>query len=211
MKLAVINEVSASCRNQDILNALEGHPNLKVYNVGMKNPEEDVPITYIHTGIMAAILLNTKICDMAVGGCGTGQGFLNSAMQFPNVFCGLIQEPLDAWLFSQINGGNCISLALNKGYGWAAELNLQYIFEKLLKDPPGQGFPASRKQSQSQSREILRHLTKAAHKDFTDILKNLDKDILQVIAFRHSFMDLLHAYEEENMMVAEILLVLRNV
>ena len=137
----------------------------------MKNPEEDNPITYIHTGIMAAILLNTKICDMVVGGCGTGQGFVNSVMQFPNVFCGLIQEPLDAWLFSQINGGNCISLALNKGYGWAAQINLQYIFEKLFKDPAGQGYPVERQESQRQSREILRHLTEVSHRDFAEILR----------------------------------------
>ena len=27
---------------------------------------------------------------------------------------------MDAWLFAQINGGNCISLSLNKGYRWPA-------------------------------------------------------------------------------------------
>ena len=42
-------------------------------------------------------------------------GYLNSAMQYPNVFCGLILDPLDAWLFTQINGRNCISLALKRG------------------------------------------------------------------------------------------------
>ncbi len=42
-------------------------------------------------------------------------------MQYPGVSCGLIADPLDAWLFSMINAGNCISLALNKGYGWAGE------------------------------------------------------------------------------------------
>lgn len=210
MKLAVINELSASSRNKDIMDALEGYEDLKVYNVGMKNPEEDNPITYIHTGIMAAILLNTKICDMVVGGCGTGQGFVNSVMQFPNVFCGLIQEPLDAWLFSQINGGNCISLALNKGYGWAAQINLQYIFEKLFKDPAGQGYPVERQESQRQSREILRHLTEVSHRDFAEILRGLDPEILRAVAARQTFMDLLHAYEEENSAVKEVLLVLRN-
>ena len=210
MKLAVINELSASSRNKDIMDALEGYEDLEVYNVGMKNPEEDNPITYIHTGIMAAILLNTKICDMVAGGCGTGQGFVNSVMQFPNVFCGLIQEPLDAWLFSQINGGNCISLALNKGYGWAAQINLQYIFEKLFKDPAGQGYPVERQESQRQSREILRHLTEASHRDFAEILRGLDPEILRAVAARQTFMDLLHAYEEENSAVKEVLLVLRN-
>lgn len=211
MKLAVINEVSASSRNKDIMKVLGQYEDLDVYNVGMKNPKEAVPITYIHTGIMAAILLNTRICDMVVGGCGTGQGFMNAAMQFPNVFCGLILEPLDAWLFSQINGGNCISLALNKGYGWAADINLEYIFEKLFKDPAGQGYPAERKESQNESREILRHLTKAAHRDFVSILKEIDADILGTITAREEFMKLLQSCEEENTEAAEILSVLNSI
>lgn len=44
-------------------------------------------------------------------------------------YCGLIQSPLDAWLFGQINGGNCISLALNFGYGWATDINLWFVFD----------------------------------------------------------------------------------
>ena len=57
---------------------------------------------------------------------------------FRGVVCGLIVEPLDGWLFSQINGGNCVSLPLNKGYGWAANVNLEYTFEKLSKIRLGQ-------------------------------------------------------------------------
>ena len=124
MRIAIINEVSASMKNADIIRALSPL-DAQIYNVGMASPEEKPELTYIHTGLMAAILLNAKACDIVVGGCGTGQGFLNSAMQYPNVFCGLITNPLDAWLFSQINGGNCVSLALNKGY-----LPLPYPFNR---------------------------------------------------------------------------------
>ena len=85
-------------------------------------------LTYIHTGFLAAILLNLKRVDLVVGGCGTGQGFLNSVMQYPNVCCGLIQSPLDAWLFGQINGGDCISLGFHYGFCWAAEIHLEVIF-----------------------------------------------------------------------------------
>ena len=53
-------------------------------------------------------------------------------MQYPGVFCGHIMTPLDAWLFRQINGGNCISLALNQGYGWAADVNLKFIFDRFF-------------------------------------------------------------------------------
>ena len=136
MRIAVLNEISACAKNKDICSALEQRENITVLNLGMKSPDEKVPLTYIHTAVMSALLLNFSACDMVVGGCGTGQGYLNAVMQFPNVFCGLIQDPLDAWLFSQINAGNCISLALNKGYGWAADKNLDYILRSCFKTLP---------------------------------------------------------------------------
>lgn len=210
MKLAVINEVSASSRNKDIINALCEYDELEIYNIGMKDPKEAVPITYIHTGIMAAILLNTNVCDMVVGGCGTGQGFMNAVMQFPKVFCGLVLEPLDAWLFSQINNGNCISLALNKGYGWAANINLQYIFEKLFKDPAGQGYPLERQESQRKSRDILNQLTLATHRDMICILDEIDVNILEIIASREEFMNLLEINQKGNDLVIKILGILKK-
>lgn len=35
-------------------------------------------------------------------------------------------------MFAQINDGNAIALPFAKGFGWGAELRLQYIFEKLF-------------------------------------------------------------------------------
>ena len=93
MKVAVINEVSARDKNQDIIRALE-KTGVQVLNVGMSEENQDIELTYIHTGLMAGILLNLGAVDLVVGGCGTGQGFLVSAMQYPNVFGGLIKEPL---------------------------------------------------------------------------------------------------------------------
>lgn len=128
---------------------------------------------------------------MVIGGCGTGQGFLNSAMQYPNVFCGLILEPLDAFLFSRINAGNCVSLALNKGYGWAGELNLRYMFEKLFSDASGGGYPPERRESQRRSRIVLQEISKAAHKSFDEILKCLDKEIIQTVLSHEPFCEYL--------------------
>ncbi len=74
---------------------------------------------------MSALLLNLKAVDFVVGGCGTGLGYLNAVMQYPGVFCGHLLTPLDAFLFARINAGNCVSLALNQGYGWAGDVNLR--------------------------------------------------------------------------------------
>lgn len=190
MKVAVINEVSASSRNADIMNALKDC-GVELYNVGMRCPEETPQLTYIHTGIMTGILLNIGACDMVIGGCGTGQGYLNSCMQYPNVFCGLITQPLDAWLFSQINGGNCVSLALNKGYGWAGDINLKYIFHRLFEDSPGNGYPPERRESQMQSRMALKHISSVAHKDMAGILEELDMEMVRTIAGNTRFMELI--------------------
>ncbi|MCL2865562.1 MAG: RpiB/LacA/LacB family sugar-phosphate isomerase [Lachnospiraceae bacterium] len=191
MRVAVVNEVSAAMRNSDLIAALNKQKNLTVFNLGMQSIEEENPLSYIQTGIMSAILLNGKICDMVIGGCGTGQGYLNAVLQFPGVSCGLIQDPLDAWLFSQINGGNCVSLALHKGYGWAANINLDYMFEKLFKDEPGAGYPPERQEPQGKNRVILKELSILAHKPFLEILKGIDAKLLKTIGKRTDFMEVL--------------------
>ena len=158
MKIAVINEVSASIRNEDIVNALHKTTNAEVLNVGMKNPEQTPSLTYIHTSYMAAVLLNTGSCDFVIGDAAPDRVF-KWCTAISGVVCGLIVEPLDAWLFSQINGGNCVSLPLNKGYGWAGSINLEYIFEKLFADPAGAGYPKERaKESGNEPPDISGYL-----------------------------------------------------
>lgn len=191
MRIAVVNEVSARARNADILLALAEHGEHAVYNVGMRAEGEEPELTYIHTGLMAAMLINCGACDLVVGGCGTGQGFLNSVMQYPGVVCGLIIDPLDAWLFSQINAGNCVSLALNKGYGWAGELNLKLLFRELLRDEPGAGYPPQRSESQVASRARLRAISRAAHRPFLEILEALDAELIRPLKQCTAFLDLL--------------------
>ncbi|MFA5235838.1 MAG: RpiB/LacA/LacB family sugar-phosphate isomerase [Bacilli bacterium] len=191
MKVAVINEVSARDKNPDIVKALS-HRRLEVHNVGMIPGDNQVELTYIHTGLMAAILLNLGVVDLVVGGCGTGQGFLNSAMQYPNVFCGLLIDPLDGFLFSQINNGNCISLALNKEYGWAGDVNLKYIFDRFFEAPPGQGYPEARKDSQRNSRTILSAISKASHRSLVETLQGIDPSILKTIMKQKPFLDLIN-------------------
>jgi len=177
MKIAVINETSAADRNKDILAALAGSGH-EVINAGMTQNGAQPELTYIHTGFLAALLLNSQRVDFVVGGCGTGQGFLNAVMQYPGVFCGHILNSLDAWLFTQINGGNCISLMLNQGYGWAADVNLRFIFERIFSVESGAGYPAHRKQSQKQSRETLSSISQLAHRSFAEIVDLMPDNVL---------------------------------
>ncbi len=198
MRIAVLSEVSARAKNADILSALKEHAQHEVYNAGMPAEGDFAELTYIQTGLMAAALLNCGACDLAVGGCGTGQGFLNSAMQYPNVFCALIVDPLDAWLFSQINAGNCISLPLNKGYGWAGDLNLKLVFREFFRDPPGAGYPPARSESQAQSRAKLARISVLAHRDFSDIFAALEEQFILPLKDCGVFLDLLRNAQKQD-------------
>lgn len=177
MKIAVINETSAADRNADIMAALEGRGHT-LLNAGMTKNGAQPGLTYIQTGLLAATLLNLGRVDFVVGGCGTGQGFLNAVMQYPGVFCGHILNSLDAWLFTQINGGNCISLALNQGYGWAADVNLQFIFDRLFSVESGAGYPPHRQASQRESREVLVDVSACTHRSFAEIIDALPDSVI---------------------------------
>ncbi len=178
MRIAVVNEVSACDKNKNIIKALESFDH-EVINAGMTKKGEKPELTYIETGLLSALLLNSGRADLVVGGCGTGQGYLNSVMQYPNVICGLIQEPVDSWVFAQINGGNCISLALNKGYGWAGDVNLGFIFERLFRVKWGGGYPKERRESQQKSRQRLWELSQKTHLEFSSILKSVDQHMVK--------------------------------
>ena len=54
----------------------------------------------------------------------------------------------DARLFHKINGGNCASLPLNNGYGWAGSINLEYILKIVCRPGGGAGYPKERAESQ---------------------------------------------------------------
>ena len=180
MRIAVINEVSAAVRNADIMAALEGRGH-EIINAGMQEGITEPELQYIQTSLMAALLLNIKRVDLVVAGCGTGQGFINGVMQYPGVCCGLISDPLDAWLFAQINNGNCISLALHKGYGWAAGENLKFVFDHFFDAPAGGGYPVARKEPQALSREKLKSIGAITHKPFAEILLDMPEEIIKTV------------------------------
>ncbi len=180
MRIAVINETSAADRNADILAALEGRGHT-ILNAGMVKNGAQPELTYIHTGLYAALLLNLGRADFVVGGCGTGQGFLNAVVQYPGVVCGHILNSLDAWLFTQINGGNCISLALNQGYGWAADVNLRFIFDRIFSVERGAGYPAHRKESQQASQRTLDQVSQATHRPLAEIIARLPDGVIKPV------------------------------
>lgn len=177
MKIAVISEVSARDKNADIIEALSGR-GFEIINAGMKPANGGPSLSYLHTGFLAGLLLNLKAADFIVGGCGTGIGFMLSAMMYPGVYCGLIGDPLDGWLFNRINAGNCVSLPLNKGWGWGGGINLGFVFDRLFSDGRGDGYPEQRREPQTESRQKLEQISAVTHKPMEEIIASMDQNIV---------------------------------
>lgn len=182
MRIALINENSQAAKNGLVYETLKkvvepkGH---EVVNYGMYTAEDENSLTYVQAGLLAAILLNSGAADYVITGCGTGEGAMLAANSFPNVLCGHVVDPSDAYMFAQINDGNAIALPFAKGFGWGAELNLQYIFEKLFEGESGQGYPKERVIPEQRNKKILDEVKKVTHVDMVTILKNIDQELLK--------------------------------
>lgn len=182
MKIALINENSQAGKNSLIYESLKkvvepkGH---EVFNYGMYSAEDEAQLTYVQNGILAAILLNSKAVDYVITGCGTGEGAMLACNAFPGVLCGHVVDPSDAYMFAQINDGNAVALPFAKGFGWGAELNLEYIFEKLFQGESGQGYPKDRVIPEQRNKKILDEVKKVTHQDIMTILENIDQDLLK--------------------------------
>lgn len=194
MKIALINESSQAAKNALICDTLTsvvepmGH---EVYNYGMYSADDEVQLTYVKVGLLAAILLNSGAADYVVTGCGTGEGAMLACNAFPKVLCGHIVDPSDAYMFGQINDGNAVAIPYAKGFGWGAELNLKYMFEQLFGHQPGGGYPAERAIPEQANKKILDSVKEITHNDMISILKNLDqtfvKETLSGPKFREYF------------------------
>lgn len=199
MRIALINENSQADKNPIIFKELEEVSKTYSYeavNIGMFN-KEDKPLTYVQNGILAAILLNTKAVDFVITGCGTGEGALLAMNSFPGVLCGYVTEPSDAYLFRQVNDGNAISMPFAKGFGWGAELNLRYTFEKLFSTKGGEGYPKERVIPEQRNKKILDKVKLSSYRNLIDILKDINQELLLTAINRDSFLDVLKKYGEE--------------
>jgi len=182
MKIALMMENSQAAKNAIVLKELEGVAQPlghQVFNVGMSD-EQDHHLTYIHLGIQASLLLNSKAVDFVVAGCGTGQGALMSLNIHPGVNCGYCIDPADAYLFAQINNGNALALPFAKGFGWGAELNLRFIFEKAFTGEKGMGYPPERREPQVRNAGLLNQVKAAVIKEnYLDTLRAIDPELVQ--------------------------------
>ena len=192
MKIALIIENSQAAKSETVHAALKavaeplGH---EVFHYGMYTPEDKASLTYVMNGLLTGILLNSGAADFVVTGCGTGTGSMLACNAMPGVFCGLVIDPTDAFLFGQINDGNAIAMPYAKGFGWAAELNLQDVYRKLFEGERGLGYPKERAEIMRKNRGILKELKAATCKDMLSALKAVDQDLLKAAVAGEKFQD----------------------
>ena len=196
MRIALINENSQAAKNELILTALKnvvepmGHT---VDNYGMYTAADEAQLTYVQIGILGAILLNSGAADYIITGCGTGEGAMLAMNSFPNVLCGHVEDPVDAYTFAHVNDGNAVALPFAKGFGWGGELNLTYIFEKLFGFGHGQGYPKERVVPEQRNKKILDAVRAETIRPLTKCLDRIDQDLLRGAIAGEKFQELFFA------------------
>jgi ribose 5-phosphate isomerase RpiB len=205
MKIALITENSQAAKNALIHEALTevveplGHT---VDNYGMYSAEDTASLTYVMNGLLAGILINSRAADFVVTGCGTGMGSMLALNAMPGVFCGLVIDPTDAFLFGQINDGNAISMPYAKGFGWAAELNLRDCYRKLFESERGLGYPRERAEIMRRNRGILAEVKKVACNDMLSVLKSVDQGLLRATIAGELFGELFYPNAKDEQIAA---------
>lgn len=200
MKIALIIENSQAAKSETVhaaLNAVAGPLGHQVFHYGMYTPEDKASLTYVMNGLLAGLLINSGAADFVVTGCGTGTGSMLACNAMPGVFCGLIIDPTDAFLFGQINDGNAIAMPYAKGFGWAAELNLQDCYRKLFDGERGLGYPKERAAIMAKNRGILKELKAASCHDMLTVLKAVDQDLLKAAIAGERFEELFFANAQD--------------
>lgn len=205
MKIALVMEWSTSAKNEIVFPILKkvaeanGHT---VVNYGQFDME-DHRQTYNQNAVFTACLLASGAADMVITGCGTGSGAMLACNAMPGVQCGLVADPADTFLFTQINGGNALSFPFAKGWGWAGEVNFEYMLEKLFVMAPGGGYPESAAASEQRNAALLNKLKAASHKDLKEVLACEDADVHDMVvnAFAGKRLELF----KENCLDADIL------
>lgn len=192
MKIALIIENSQAAKSEIVhaaLTAVAGPLGHEVFHYGMYTPEDKASLTYVMNGLLTGLLINAGAADFVVTGCGTGMGSMLAANAMPGVSCGLIIDPTDAFLFGQINDGNAIAMPYAKGFGWAAELNLQDCYRKLFEGERGLGYPRERAEIMRKNRGILKDLKAVTCHDMLTVLKTVDQDLLKAAIAGERFQD----------------------
>lgn len=196
MKIAVIQASSQKDKNKLIydcvLQAVKNQDS-EVINFGIF-PEEKVMYSYIEIAFMVSLLLESGAVDFVVTGCSSGQGMMLACNSLPGVLCGYVPTPADAFLFGRINDGNAVSLPLGLNFGWAGEINLQSIADRLFDGPFGIGYPQKDAERKKNDTKKLKEINMIAKRKMEDVLLSLDSKLISAACQRKNVYDYILEY-----------------
>ncbi|MDE7267312.1 MAG: RpiB/LacA/LacB family sugar-phosphate isomerase [Lachnospiraceae bacterium] len=183
MKIGVIQATSQTKKNELLyhytVKSAEKH-RYEVINFGCYE-DESCHFSYIEIAVMISMLLSSKSIDFIVTGCSSGQGMMLACNSLPDVICGYVENPQDAFLFGRINDGNAVSIPLGLNFGWAGEINLQCTLEKLFEDEFGIGYPPEDADRKKQDTLLLKEINALTKRNAIDVFEQLDKALIQKV------------------------------
>jgi len=91
-----------------------------------------------------------------------------------------------------------------KGFGWAAELNLQDCYRKLFEVERGVGYPKERAEIMAKNRNILTGVKTAATKDMLTVMKSVDQDLMKATIAGEQFEELFFANATDEALIAYV-------
>ena len=160
----------------------------EVLNFGIFE-EENEQYSYVEIAILISFLMESGAVDFVVTGCSSGQGMMLACNSLPDLLCGYIENPQDAFLFGRINGGNVASLPLGLNFGWQGELNLQYTLDKLFDGEFGMGYPENEAERKRLEASALKNLNRLTKRSWEELLDQIPKDILNKLLQRKIVMN----------------------
>ncbi|EIO5735579.1 RpiB/LacA/LacB family sugar-phosphate isomerase [Listeria monocytogenes] len=184
MKIAIINASSQKQKNpiiQDCLQKAIDRKGHEVINLGMF-PDEIVDFSYVQIAYMTSLILSSEAVDFVITGCSSGNGMMLACNSLPNVLCGYVSRPEEAFLFGRINNGNAISIPLGLNFGWAGELNLRYCLEQLfIEEPLGLGYPKEEALRKIEDANMIHQIKKDGQHDIISLTSTLDSKFIEPI------------------------------
>lgn len=202
MTIGVIQASSQAAKNELIYGSVNAHaPGCNVINFGC-TPDEENKYSYIEISILVGLLLSSKAVDFIVTGCSSGQGMMLACNNMPGVLCGYCPTPKDAYLFAQINNGNAVSLPLGEEYTWNGFENMDQTIAKLFSEPFGQGYPKNEAARKLEDTRLLKAIRNDSQVSMTDLLKKLDKPLLDKILNKNNVLEYIIKYGKDREIAA---------
>ncbi len=202
MTIGVIQASSQAAKNELIYGSVNAHAaGCNVINFGC-TPDEENKYSYIEISILIGLLLSSKAVDFIVTGCSSGQGMMLACNNMPGVLCGYCPTPKDAYLFAQINNGNAVSLPLGEEYTWNGFENMDQTIAKLFSEPFGQGYPKNEAARKLEDTRLLKAIRNDSQVSMTDLLKKLDKPLLDKILNKNNVLEYIIKYGKDREIAA---------